>query len=146
MKKLFILAIILTSLKVNADSWTPKAIVNATHTSVPTSFSIGNNGYVCNGYGNTDTISRYLWAYNSLTDVWTQKADFAGGNTLFTTSFAIQGKGYVGLGENFSGKVKTMWQYDTLTNAWTQKTIFLGANGLAPVLSQLIIKGIFLEV
>ena len=93
MKKLICAVLILTTLKLSADNWVQKASVGTTYLRSPTSFSIGNFGYVCGGQDSLSNYSNALWEYDQLNDTWTQKANYGGGNIEYTSSFVIQGIG-----------------------------------------------------
>ena len=65
------------------------------------SFTIGNNGYICCGYrGSNKDYLKDLWMYDIAGNYWTQCADMpdeAVGRHK-TASFALNGKGYVTTG------------------------------------------------
>ena len=117
MKKHLLFLFIITTLNASADHWTQKASVGTRHLSYPTSFSIGNKGYVCGGRDSLSHFSKALWEYDQLTDSWSQKADYGGAKVTATSAFVLLGNGYVGLGaDSTDTKYKDLWEYNPLLN------------------------------
>jgi N-acetylneuraminic acid mutarotase len=127
-----ILALVLSSLQLLADSWTQKADLPGGVRSQSVSFSIGNKGYIGTGIAGRPTHEGQVkyqdfWEWDPVTNVWTQKADFAGGIRYGAVGFSIGAKGYVGTGIGQEGASNDFWEYDPSTNTWTQKANFGGA-------------------
>ncbi len=127
-----ILALVLSSLQLFADSWTQQANLPGGSRSQSVSFSIGNKGYIGTGIAGRPTHEGQVkyqdfWEWDPVTNVWTQKADFAGGIRYGAVGFSIGAKGYVGTGTGVDGASNDFWEYDPSTNSWTQKANFGGA-------------------
>ena len=120
MKKILILTFVCATLLSKADYWTQKASFPGPGRQVPSSFVIGNNGYV--SCGDQGTLFNDLWEYNSVTNIWTQKANLPAAGRFGAVGFSINNKGYIGTGYGFND----FWEYNPVTNAWTQKTNFGG--------------------
>lgn len=83
----------------------------------PTSFVIGDKGYV--GFGsNNVTGSNVLWQYDIISDSWTQMASIPSNGKRAAFGFAIGHKAYVG-GGFYDGD--ELWEYDSEQNNWLRK-------------------------
>lgn len=91
-----------------------------------TTFSIGNQGYICLGQGETNPYFKDLWEYDWDTQSWSQKADFIGSARRQAISFTIDGIAYVGTGQDATGLLKDFYKFDKTTNTWTQLNDFSG--------------------
>ncbi|HLF45459.1 MAG TPA: LamG-like jellyroll fold domain-containing protein [Chitinophagaceae bacterium] len=110
-------------------TWQQKTSLPASPRFLPTSFSIGNKGYMGLGF-NFSVFLKDFWEYDPSADVWTQKADFGGGLRSAAAGFAIGNKGYVGTGSLNPSDVTTkeFWEFDPAANIWTRKADFPGAS------------------
>lgn len=105
-----------------ADTWTRKADFGGGGRSNPSSFSIGDKGYI--GIGYLYGWRKDFWEYDPATNAWTRKADFGGSAREWAASFAIAAKGYIGTG--YPSDSKDFWEYDPAINAWARKADFGG--------------------
>ena len=105
-----------------ADYWTQMAVFPGGIRQIPTSFTIGNKGYVYGGFDGGNLSD--LWEYDPALNVWIQKADLPSTPRSGAVGFSIGNKGYVGTGSNLSD----FWEYDPALNSWTQKSNFGGGN------------------
>jgi len=125
MKKIFMLALLLSPYRSFGDSWIQKASITGER-DLTVGFSIGTKGYIGTGY-NSGLNTKYqdFWEWDQATNVWTQKADFGGGVRYGAVGFSIGTKGYIGIGSAPSLKFD-FWEYDPAINFWTQKADFVG--------------------
>ncbi len=93
----------------------PKAVHDAT------SFSIGENGYVGLGEGNSA-----FYSYNRGLNEWLPVADFPTGERTGAVGFSLGNYGYVGTGESNGSPQNDFWQYNLFTNQWTAMSNFQG--------------------
>ncbi len=89
-----------------------------------TSFIIGQNLFVCNGFY---SMSPYLfntevWRYNIPSNSWARMADFPGEPRAYASSFTIGAKAFVGSGGIKDGTLSDFWEYDSRTDTWTRKS------------------------
>ncbi|MBS1624868.1 MAG: PKD domain-containing protein [Bacteroidetes bacterium] len=89
-------------------------------------FTIGNYGYVVNGWDSTGSGhgSNAMWKYDPSADSWTQMTPFPGSLRYTTATFVLHGKAYVACG--FSPYTNEVYCYDPTTNTWSQKHNFAG--------------------
>jgi tetratricopeptide (TPR) repeat protein len=128
-KIIFITAVlfsaILNNTRAQQNTWIRKANFGGTARYGATGFSIGNKGYIGNGfYG---VYKNDFWEYDPAMNAWTQKADFGGEEREAAIGFSIGDKGYIGTGTNGVSPTKDFWEYDPATNTWTRKADFGGA-------------------
>jgi len=84
----------------STDTWTQKSNVPDSMLSYPTSFAIGQKGYVGGG---TDLNLNYMqnfYSYDPFTDTWTQIADFPTASRAQGIAFNYGNYAYVGTGFN----------------------------------------------
>ncbi len=94
------------------------------------SFSIGNKGYICGGYGYIDDNVgsgdfKDLWVYiyiDENTSYWENLSSFPGKARNSAVGFAVDGKGYIGSGYSTDEAIylKDFWQYDPNSDTWAQ--------------------------
>lgn len=89
-------------------------------------FALGDNGYVCAGYGST-IEKNDLWQYDPAKNSWTQKTSLSGEARFGAMAFSINNKGYIGGGSSSikNGVItyfKDFWEYDPNSNTWSRKT------------------------
>ena len=95
------------------------------------SFTIGNQGYMCCGYrGSNRDYLKDLWVYDTDGNYWTQLSDMpeeAQGRHS-AAAFALDGKGYVTTGQikNDPEYLADTWEYDPSTDTWTRMDDFAG--------------------
>lgn len=95
------------------------------------SFTIGNQGYMCCGYrGSNRDYLKDLWVYDTDGNYWTQLSDMpeeAQGRHS-AAAFALDGKGYVTTGQikNDLEYLADTWEYDPSTDTWTRMDDFAG--------------------
>ena len=108
------------------QTWTQMGDYPGTAVYESMAFTIGNYGYVVNGWDSTGSGQgpNTTWQYDPSNDSWTQKAAFPGLTRYTATTFALNGKGYVACG--FSPYMKDMYCYDPATDSWSQKSDFPG--------------------
>jgi Secretion system C-terminal sorting domain/Galactose oxidase, central domain len=93
----------------------------------PSSFSIGNKGYVGLGLDENSIAKNTFWEFdptNGANGTWTAKASLPV-NGWGAVGFATSSKGYIGVGVDGIGK--KMYEYDPDLNIWIQKADFPGA-------------------
>jgi N-acetylneuraminic acid mutarotase len=103
------------------NTWTSKTAISSA-IAEPSSFVIGNFGYVVAGVDNIGAISA-TWQYDPSADSWTQKADAGATGRYGAFGFSINSMGYVGSGfDNNENLLSDLLQYNPQTNSWTAKT------------------------
>ncbi len=101
--------------------WTQKADFGGGPIAAATSFSIGNKGYVGDGYNMKSTF----WEWDQATNVWSAKANYPGsGIGGWDIAFSIGTKGYIGTGGHMG--TPDFWEWNQSANAWTQKANYPG--------------------
>jgi N-acetylneuraminic acid mutarotase len=111
-----------------SNTWTQKGNFPGTAVYEPSAFTIGNYGYVVNGWDSTGSNQgspNNTWQYDPTNDTWTAKAPFPGFTRYTAASFAINNKGYVACG--FAPYVNDVWCYDPSVDSWSQKSNFPGS-------------------
>jgi hypothetical protein len=122
MKKYLLFFLICSSFSSMADFWTQKAAFPGGIRQIPTSFTVGNKGYVYGGFDGNSLSD--VWEFDPALNVWIQKADLPSTARSGAVGFSIGNKGYVGTGSYLSD----FWEYDPALNTWTQKSNFGGGN------------------
>jgi PKD repeat protein len=109
------------------NTWSQKNNFPGTQVYGASGFSIGNYGYVVNGWDSTGSGEgpSTTWQYDPSADTWSQKAAFPGSTRYTTANFTLNGKGYVACG--FKPYVNDVWCYDPIADSWTQKNNFPGS-------------------
>jgi N-acetylneuraminic acid mutarotase/PKD repeat protein len=109
------------------NTWSQKNDFPGTATYGASAFTIGNYGYIVNGWDSTGSGEgpSATWQYDPSTDTWAQKAAFPGAARYTTANFAVNGKAYIACG--FSPYVNDVWCYDPLGDSWSQKNNFPGS-------------------
>ncbi len=118
MKKiLLIIPMLITSQVFGQYSWNQKASMSFGRYAA-TGFSVGNKGYVCSGYNQSNQTLSDLWEWDQVTNSWSQKASLPSPR-FSAASFVIGNYAYVGLGLS-SGQFKNdLNRYDPVTNSWS---------------------------
>ena len=113
------------------NSWTQKADLPFFGVSAGTGFSIGNKGYVVNGYYklnlNPGVNLSDLYEYNPATNAWSFKTSFPGAKRHFTNVFVIGQAAYAGGGVDspfYTEGLKDYYKYSPATNAWVSVANF----------------------
>ena len=112
-------------------AWVRKNDLPAPGRIFASAFSIGDKGYVGNGFvfdGNgAGPVLNDWWQYDPVTDQWMPKADYPGGKRSNSVSFVINNTGYAGTGwDEMRIRKKDFWAYDASNNQWIRKTDFPG--------------------
>jgi|GEM_PF-4639563 len=110
------------------DQWSAKAAFPGTPRYTPSTFSIGNYGYLGMGYVAThsDHYVNDFWQYDPDADAWTQITSFPGAERQAPVNFVINGMAYVGLGSS-TVYMTDMYRFDTTSGGtWTQMANFPG--------------------
>ena len=113
-------------------SWVRKNDLPGSGRILASAFSIGDKGYVGNGFafdGNSaGPVLNDWWQYDPVADQWVSKADYPGGKRSDCIAFVINNIGYVGTGwDEMKIRKKDFWSFDPLVNQWTRKTDFPGS-------------------
>lgn len=96
------------------NSWTQKASFPPGPRMHPTSFTIGNYGYVGTGRDNSYVEQNDLWRYDPATNSWSPMASMPGTARRGAVAFAVNGKGYIGTGSYTTD----FWEYNPVSNSW----------------------------
>ena len=108
----------------SANTWTKKANFSFIGIAGAAGFSIGNKGYIVNGFfhwPNIGTIySKILKEYDPVTNVWSFKASFPGEARGGSKVFVIAGAAYVGGGSSNGKSYNDYYKYTPGTNSWVK--------------------------
>jgi hypothetical protein len=119
-----------------AKTWSSKATYPGLSNWVPSTFTIGNKGYVVGGAYQSDFNKlrsiNDTWEYNPATNSWTKKAGIPFFGVTYGTGFSIGNKGYIVNGSyrlnlNTPVYLSDLYEYNPATNTWSIKTSFPGA-------------------
>lgn len=80
------------------DQWTRLANFGNEGRAFSFAFSIGDKGFVGNGYDDLRNFKNDLWQYDPSINFWSQKADLPANGRISGTAFSLDGKGYMGGG------------------------------------------------
>lgn len=128
------------------NTWLQKANFAGTARLDPTSFAIGNKGYIGLGYNNgSGTAFIDFWEYDPSSDSWTQKANFSGTARGWAEGFAIGTSGFVGMGYDLTNYLSDFWEWNQSLNTWIQRTNFPGTPSCETVGFSIGTKGYMLD-
>ena len=110
------------------NDWTQKASLPRGAARTATGFSIGNKGYIVNGFnknGNTVVYLKDLFEYDPVPDEWNYKTFFPGNSRKNTSVFVIGGAAYAGGGygteaPNPYNTFNDFYKYTPSNNSWQQ--------------------------
>ena len=106
----------------SGDSWTQLQDSLPIPLLFPTSFVIGNKGFILTGGTNPAGVNEVsnMWCLDASNDSLTAKADFGGVGRQAAFAFSNNYYGYAGGGQtNFAVNLSDMWQYDPFYDQWT---------------------------
>jgi hypothetical protein len=109
------------------NTWTLKASLPRGAARTATGFSIGNKGYIVNGFyknGNTTIYLDDLFEYDPVSDEWNYKTFFPGEKRRHTCVFVIGSTAYAGCGRGEQSypysNLKDFYKYTPSSNSWQQ--------------------------
>jgi N-acetylneuraminic acid mutarotase len=104
------------------DSWTLLPVTLPINLIFPTSFVIGNKGYILTGGTDPSGVNEVtnMWCLDGSTDSLSAKANFTGVGRQAAFAFSNTLYGFVGGGQsNYATNYNDMWMYDPDNNHWS---------------------------
>ena len=92
--------------------WTKKADFGGAARAFAVGFSIGNKGYIGNGYTGSYPLFKDFWLWDQGTDQWIMMGDFGGDARIEAVGVSIGNKGYIGTGIGGPSFLNNFWEYD----------------------------------
>jgi N-acetylneuraminic acid mutarotase len=104
------------------DSWTQLPVSLPINLIFPTSFVIGNKGYILTGGTDPSGVNEVtnMWCLDGSTDSLSAKASFGGVGRQAAFAFSNTSYGFAGGGQsNYTTNYNDMWMYDPDNNQWS---------------------------